>query len=181
MRRNPIKSLFCLTLVYLLSSTSISFAASDGDLDTQSLGGADVSLQIQSYFQISGMVDRNLGTWTGVGNLTSDDDVCVYTNLPSGAYRVIVTGSGSGGALTLIKGGDTLGYEAWWNDQPGSSGLVQVSAGTPLTGQTGANTTSHNCGGGNSASLRIFIPSGNLASVPAGIYTGTVSVQIEAN
>ena len=65
------------------------------------------------------------------------------------------------------------------NDQSGSSGRVEVSAGVTLTGQSGASTDSTNCNGGNNASMRARVDSSVMSAATAGVYTGTAIILVE--
>ena len=63
-------------------------AATQGTLGATSTGTSLVSLTIAAQYQITGLTDLALGAWSGSGNMTANNDVCVYTNDSTGNYQI---------------------------------------------------------------------------------------------
>ena len=79
------------------------FAATDGTLGATSQGTLEITLTIDPLVQISALDDIPLGNYTGAGNMTGGDDLCVYSN--NGGYHITATGNGNGQAFELIGAG----------------------------------------------------------------------------
>lgn len=127
--------------------------------------------------RLSNIADLPLGRWSGVGDLTRDDDLCVYMS-PPGRYRVTATGSGTAGAFWLSNGNSVLPYAARWNDAKGPGGSL-LTAGVPLTNQSGANSQRDDCSlGGLTANISITITTSALFAATAGRYSGTLTLLI---
>ena len=171
-------ALVAVLLLTLLTAVDV-WGASDGALGATSTGSANITLTIPTQVRISGLADLALGTWSGSGSKTANDDVCVYTNNPGAGYRVTATGNGTGGAFTVASGAETVAYEVRWNDQTGTAGNVQLTSGVQLASQTGANTSSQTCGGLNSANFQVTFTSSALAAAKSGAYTGLLSIVVE--
>ncbi len=160
-------SLFALTL----SSASV-MAATQGLLGTSSTGTIDINLDIDPLVMVSNLGDINLGTYSGAGNLTGTDTFCVYRN-GAGNYNITMNGSGAADAYLLNDGGtNNLAYTVSFTN--GSANAMTTL--TPLAAQTGANTTSTNCGGTDNVSVGVTVANAALAAAPAGTYTGSLTI-----
>ncbi len=128
-----------------------------------------------------------LGTWGGSGSLTADDDICIGRTgvglFGSGIYRMTASGDGEPGdpaAFTLTNGFNRIYYNAFFNDQTGTTGQQQLTAGVQLTNQSGSgfsfvfNYIFAFCPFPN-ANIAIEVPPGELAK-GAGNYTGTLTL-----
>ena len=171
-------------LILFFSLTFEAHGASDGTEGATSTGSFDVSVEIPPRVRISGVADIAFGTWSGTGNLSQSDDVCIYSSEASGLYAVTVTGSGPSGSFELSDGGSgTIPFSVAWNDQTGTTGNSAVSATTPLTSQSGACDKSTSCSSGcgsNNANFEVTIDQSDLASATTGSYSATISILIEA-
>ena len=166
----------CIRLLLVILFPAVpAAAATDGALGATSTGTAGITVSVPGLVRIAGLADLSLGTWSGSGDVNGNDDVCVYTNIASGTYRITVTGNGAGNSFRAASGGNTLPYHVYWNDQTGTTGQVEVTAGTTLTNQ---NTTSSACASAT-GNFQVKILSTDLAVVPSGGYTGTVSFLVE--
>lgn len=176
-------SLFCRASIFFFvvaSHYAAAHAATDGTLGPTSTGSLSITITIPPRVRISNVADLALGTFTGTGDKTAADDVCIYTNDPAGTYRVTATGDGTGGAFTVNDGASNeLAYSLRWNDQTGTTGNVLLTSGTALTGQSGANTTASDCGGSNTANIEATITESELSLGEAGSYSGNVTILVE--
>jgi len=174
--RNKLATAGVVTLLAVAGHQAL--AATDGTLGATSTGTSDVSLTINQSYQISGVSDLALGAWSGTGDLSGNDDVCVYTNDASAGYQVNITNST--GSFTVANAGATASvpFAVKWNSTTGTSGNQAVTYNSPLAG-TGANTSSTNCGGGNDANFEVSVLAADLSAAPADSYSSTLSITIE--
>jgi hypothetical protein len=140
------------------------------------LGGLLFPPVVRADVQVSGFIDFSFGSWGGSGGISDDDDLCVHNSVTSNYY---LTATGDGPGFSLVKGGDTIDYTVRWNDQTGTTGNIALSSGVQSALQSGANTSSTNCGGGNNANLQVSITEGELSAAVPGAYTGTLTILIE--
>jgi len=130
--------------------------------------------------RVSNFSNLSFGIYSGSGPLSSDIDLCVYSD--TGSYDVTVTGSGSGSSFTINSGSNAISYSVYWNDTSGTSGSVQITTpGSPLGNQGGAHETEPDCNGGTNANLEVRFSESNLQAAKAGSYSGTVYVTVEPN
>lgn len=166
------------TSIFALGVASASvMAATQGALGPTSTGDLIISLDIDPLVRVSNLGDIALGNFNGgAGDLTGADSFCVYRN-GAGNYNINMTGSGTANAFTLTdSGANTLPYSVDFVN--GSA--TAMTTGASLTGQTGANTTSDTCGGGanDNVSVNVTVANADLASAPAGTYSGTLTIVV---
>ena len=168
-----------LAAAFVALSATAAYAATQGTLGATSTGTADISVTIAEQFRISSIQDYAFGTYSGTGNLTANDDVCVYNN-GTGDYRITASGSGAASAFTVASGANTIAYQVFYNDVTGTTGAVQLTAATQSGVQTGANTTINDCSaGGLSGNVEVRMLQAALQAAPAGAYTGTLTLLVE--
>lgn len=151
------------------------FAASQGILGATSQGTLDITLTIDPLVQISALDDIALGTYTGGGNMTGADDLCVYSN--TGGYDITATGNGADQAFELIGASANIPYTVEWATTAGAGTGSALTTGMPLAGQGGTFTTP-NCNGGDNAQVIVTVNSTNLAAAPADSYTGVLTLLV---
>ncbi len=160
-----------------LISTRVMAIAHDGSTgSTVSSGDLTASVTISHLMKITSVGDLT-AEYQGNGDLTLQDDVCVYTNDSLGRYKAKLTGDGPG--FTIKKGSDHVDYAAFWNDEAGAKGS-SVTSGEPLSGQTGASF-SQSCtdkSGNVNGNFTLAFSKKNLLAVPAGTYTGHLTIEI---
>ncbi len=129
--------------------------------------------------QIDNIDDLALGTWSGVGDLSAADNVCIHSRHSGQTYGITLTGDGAGGAFTLSSGAPTLlPYRVYWNDEITEVGKVEVFAGVKLGSQTGASRF-RRCRfvpTGTNANFSVEISSTDLEGVQAGTYSGVLTL-----
>lgn len=166
--------LIILILVINLTITVKLFAATDGQVGATSTGSANISLTLPKLIRIRNMADVLFPSYSGAGDLTFNKDITVSVNYPTGGYRITTTGSGASSAFTVAAGATTIPYAMLYNDQAGIAGTVAVTAGTPLTGQSGAlrplGTNNLN------ANYQVKFLETNLQSADAASYSGTLTI-----
>lgn len=155
------------------------YAATDGIVGSQTSGVATVSVTVPELIRISGLVDFNLGTYSGTGNINRNDNISIAGNDKSSAptYRVTGFGTGAASAFSIASGTNTINYRVFFNDKVGTGGAAEMTAGVPLIGRTGIHkslgTTSDN---GN---YRIHIAESVLRNASAGLYSGVLTFIVE--
>lgn len=164
-----------VALIFPLSA----FSATNGSLGTTSTGSSDISVTVPDLVRITGISDRAFGTWNGSSTMDSNDDVCIYTNKAAATYYITATGSGTGGAFELDDGSsNVLPYHVYYNDVTGTTGEVEQTTAIKSAQQSGADTSSQTCGGGNNANYHVRIVNTDLLVVPSGTYTGTLTIVV---
>jgi len=132
-------------------------------------------------YQVSNLNDINLGSWSGSGNMTGNDPICVYKS-SGGSAAFGVTGTDNStitpGSFMFENAARTvqIPYALRWSNTA-TAGTGAMSDGVRRAG-TGANRTSTTCGGTPNKNFSILVTSTNLPSVPAGTYTTTVSLMV---
>jgi len=166
----------------LFSVTTGTFAATNGTLGATSTGTSTVSLSIGQRYQITGVADLAFGSYSGTGDMLANDDVCIYTNGVTSAYKVRVLDNSSMSAtgFSVQNTGATaqIPYTVKWNNVAGVTGNAAVAYNVP-TAKTGANTTSVTCNGTNNANVQVVMMQADLQAAPAGSYSTTLSITIE--
>lgn len=125
--------------------------------------------------RISGFTNISLGPWNGSGDLTAENNLCIY-NSATADYRVRARGSGAGNAFHLSGVGGDVDYGVRFKQSTGS--YVTLTADV-FQDFTDANTSSDNCGGLTNASLEVSVSSDDLSAAAAGSYSGTLTVLLE--
>lgn len=134
-----------------------------------------LTINIPTVARISQLNDIPLGVWSGVGNLTGSDRLCIYRN-SAGLYTIKATGSGAAGAFTLANGAATLPYTVTWND---GTGAVAMTTNVALANRANAWTAGDGCNGGasNNATVAVTVTAASLAAATAtGSYSGVLTL-----
>ena len=176
--------LLLTVLCGLCSQTA--WAAIQGSAGTTSSGSIDITLVNGLNVRLMGLADMPLGTWSGVGDLTANDDLCVARTgvalFGSGNYRILASGNGEPGdpaAFTLYNGARSIHYDAYFNDQTGVANRQQLTPGVALVSQSGSGFSFvfnflFGCVIENS-NISIVVPAAEL-SAASGVYAGTLTL-----
>lgn len=188
-----------LTIGLLIAlSCKVLWAATPGNLATTSNGTVDITVISNELALIFGLNDVDFGTWSGTGDLSADEDICVAVSstLPTFLgqprfYRLIATGDGSPGnpnSFTLSNGATDINYRVFLTDAdsqiemlPGNINSGNHFIGTPAYN---ANIAAFFGGAPNpcitpNATISILIEESELAS-GAGRHTGTLTLELSA-
>lgn len=164
------------TIMALAGGTA--WAATQGSVGTTSTGTVDLQVTIGTLARISDLDDLDLGQFTGSGDLSDNDDVCVWSSGSSG-YNITGTGSGTGGAFTLGAGAELVTYTVEWASTSGQTTGSSLTSGSALTGQTTAATsTDCNAGASPSASLIVKVAESEMLGKSAAAFTGTLTLVV---
>lgn len=181
-------------LVFALLATSATSAwATDGTIGGTSTATSGMSVTVPDLIELTGVLDPivNIASYSGSGGVDVTDDVCVYNNDGSdnsGSQQYRVTASGAhavgGGAGTdffLSNGTQTIAYTVAWNDQSGTNtGEAALTSNTQLATLQNGATGTYPCSGTN-ARFHVVITNNNILSVPAGTYTDTLTLVLNAD
>jgi len=160
---NMKKNILAISLAAVFTFGGSAMAdTTDGTIGTTSEGTADVSLTIPAFAQVTGMTDLAFGSWSGTGDQTATDTVCVYDN-SDGAYDVTFTGSAGFVMASTATVADTVAYSVVYND--GTSDLTMVSG--TAQGAVGANTTATDCSSTDTGTITLTIAEATLAASTA--------------
>jgi hypothetical protein len=155
-------------------------AATQGTLGATSSGSITITASVANRAQITGLSDVTFSAvdpGTAATNAQSD---CVWTNTATKGYSITATGSGSGGAFTLINGALSVPYSVQWAASTGQSTGTALTAGTALPGMT-STAVNPTCSTSptTTSSLIVGITAANLQSMTAGTsYTGTLTLLV---
>jgi hypothetical protein len=141
-----------------------------------------VSAEAQSV-RINKLADFAFGSIT---NFSIDQrrrrSICVFTTPLGTRYRVTATGSGAGGAFTLVSGGSTMPYEVEWAAASGQTTGTALTSGVALTNlSTNATVSGCTSGPATSASLIAILRSATVSAARSGSYRGTLTLLIAPN
>lgn len=178
-------------LVFAMTSmlAPLGHGATQGALGPTTSGTVDITYVQGLNVRISGLADMPLGTWGGSGPLTAQDDLCIGRTgvglfSSAGTYRILASGDGAPGnpaAFTLGNGATRINYRAFFNDQPGTGGRQELTAGLALTGQSSFGlwyffNMVFGCAVQN-ANISIEVPETELSGAN-GAYVGTLTLTL---
>jgi len=150
------------------------WAANQGTLGATSTGDLTISMTTENQISITNLQDIALAD-NGSGDFTGASPACVYRN-GTGSYTITASGSGPANAFTLTDGSsNTLPYTVTYDD---GTGAQTMAAATALTGRINADTSSKTCANGDNGNIAVSVASTDVAAVPAGTYTGTLTLTV---
>ena len=135
---------------------------------------------IPERIRITKIDDLSPPEFTGSGDREDNDDLCIYTNMRTGSYKVTARGDGPGGEFSLRdKLGHRLNYQLRWNDKNGTTNNTPLENGIPLHSQQGASIETENCGGGTNANVQVIFSEEVMLASDSGVYEGEVTLLVE--
>lgn len=184
--------LSCLLFFLVVTST---FSATQGLRATSSTGTIDIALNNNVFALIFGLDDIDLGTWSGSGDMSANEDICVAFNGTgprffgqTDNYLIRATGDGTPGnpgAFTLSNGVEAIDYRVILTDL---NNQIELTAGNITTGQIllnpGYNANIAALAGGfasacinPNATITVLIEEAELAA-GSGTHTGTLTLEL---
>lgn len=141
-------------------------------------GRINFTVNIPELIQITKLQNFTFGAWSGIGNIQSIRDFCVFRN-GSGGFSINSSGSNnSGGRFRVSSGSSGIPYQiefsdggAWYAATPGTTLNESV------TGFAGGSV--RDCGGGTNHRMRVTMLEADLASSPSGNYSDTVTISVQ--
>ena len=124
---------------------------------------------------ITKLNDVDLGQWQGQRRRRRTEKHCVASSADDNHFLINITGDGPGGSFLMANGAAFLPYHVEYRDQ-GGGGFEQVQAGVPLLYQVGASNPFH-CKN-QKQRLRITVLGADMIQVPAGLYSGTLTLMV---
>ena len=176
-----IKSKILATGLAAMAAYQVS-AATDGDLAATSTGSIDINFTLGIAGVIVDLRDFAFGTWSGSGELRDNDDLCIGTTGTS-QYIIRADGDGAGNSFTLSNGSANLPYRVFWNDDIGTAGNFELTAGVQVENLTNPPNAFQSIGGGayictgdRDANVEIVIDEAALQAAEAGSYSGVLTL-----
>jgi len=129
--------------------------------------------------RITSVADLNLGNWPSA-SMSGNNAACVYNSADT-SYHVTATDNStikpSGFYLQNAGATAKILYSLYWGNSS-SPGAIPMGDGVRISA-TGAATASQSCNGGTNANYKVTINNSDLAAVPAGTYTATITLSVE--
>lgn len=123
--------------------------------------------------RISAIDDVSFGAYSGNGDLSAEDSICIF-NSASSSYRI--TFSTSTGGFNLASGANTLPFTLRYKAGGGSYQGMSYNSATQFGS---ADSSSQLCGGSTNASYEVSMTQAQLLSVRPGAYSATMTIVIE--
>jgi len=180
--KTKIGKIICGVVLGSLFVAGDAFAATQGDLDTDSEGSSDISVTVTEVVQITDIDDITVNPYdhAGAAGISQGDAVCVYTNDPNTSYRVEATGDGGAGSdeFQIESGANAIVYQVYWGDTdtPGDA-ATELTSGVRNAAVFENATGTYPCAA-NNGSFRVAMTHNNIMSVPAGTYSGTLTINL---
>lgn len=134
-----------------------------------------VRIQASPMVQISRLDAIGLGTHSGIGNIYSEENFCIYSTSTSGSYNLSVSSANQdGGGNFFLDGVGGIGqipYDLHFIDSGTGPGTQKVGNGT-LSGF--GNSSSQDCNGVDNASVSVSIQETDLQRARSGSYRDTL-------
>ena len=133
----------------------------------------------EANVKITGFRDMDsFGSFDGLHDLEDEDGLCVCRDAPDTTYQITAEGVGTGGPFQLSDGSHTLEYEVWFKQSSGSYVKLSPNVAHSFDGASASQTCDDKAGNIN-AYFKLVFRANVLAAVPAGTYTGHVSLLLE--
>ena len=172
--------------LWLFSVSSNLYAATQGSIGTTSVGTVGIQVVNNDLAWIKGLNDINLGTWSGSGDMSGSDDICVLTNallFQLNNYYIRASGNGDAfnpSAFTLSNGAQDIYYRVMFDDVNGQIELLpgQLASGLQFFADGGflANVFSAGCPAPN-ATVTVLVEAAELAT-GSGTHSGTLVLEL---
>jgi len=139
----------------------------------QSLSPSDSLADVR----ISNMNNIGLGSWSGSGDVSDEDGVCIF-NDGGPNYLITASGTGSGGSFRLTDSGNEVEFNVRFK---GSSGGFTSLSPNSSHSFSAADQSDSNCSGGTNATIEISVSESDLLAAHKGSYSGTLNLQVDPN
>ena len=183
--------------IFILISVYV-HAATPGNLANSTTGTLDITVVNNEFALIFGLDDIDLGTWSGAGDMTGNEQICVAvtSTIPTflgqpRSYRLRATGDGSAANpndFTLSNGVDDISYRVFLTDANGQIEMLpgNINSARQFIGNAGynANIAAFFGGAANpcinpNATISILVEEAELAS-GSGSHSGTLTLELSA-
>lgn len=134
------------------------------------------SARAVEQYKISNLNNINLpSTWNGIGDLSDNDDVCIYTtDQVSDGYALKAYTSRSAFEMTVSS--QVLNFDVYYKGSGGTSGNYAKLGYNSFRNFTGADQSSQTCSSGSAlnGNLKIVVTEANLGAAKTGNYSATL-------
>jgi hypothetical protein len=181
-------SMLMISVLSLYRKSSNAYAASDGALDSTSVGTSDVQLIVQELVQVENLIDIDLDNGDGFniyipggGDVSGTDIFCVYYNNATGVDLTLGSTNGAGTGYQLEDGfTNSIVYNVEV-DEGNDGGFTPHGDGSTINYPNMADQQL-NCAGGVFNAIRVSVnDTGSPLGVPNGTYTDTINFLIAPN
>mgnify|MGYP006434196375 FL=1 len=165
--------LLMLVVVLAISLFSIpAFADNDDDDDDDDDDGPSGP----AFVIITDLDDLDFGTWTGAAELSDESKHCVAASDED--FSIVATGSGVGGTFSVANGAAEIPYQVFYKEKENAD-RVQLTAGTASYNFKGKKIKKKSpyCKNGKQV-VEVRMQGADMAKVPAGAYSGTLSLMV---
>lgn len=201
-RENTYQYIYKLALLWVCISAlfidSSAWAATAGNRATTSTGTLNITVINNEFALIFGLNDIDLGTWSGSGDMSANEQICVAvtSTIPTflgqpRSYRLRATGDGSvanPNDFTLSNGVDSIQYRVFLTDANGQIEMLpgNINSARQFIGNAGynANIAAFFGGAANpcinpNATISILVEEAELAS-GSGSHSGVLTLELSA-
>ncbi len=120
--------------------------------------------------KVSHLDDLNFSAYSGSGNVSLEDPVCVYNSAGSSYSVTFFEPSNS---FLMSAGANTLPFHVRFKESNGSYVTFSPNQTTVFSG---ADTSSQSCGGSDNAVYEISLQQSQLLAARPGSYSGSVTL-----
>ena len=179
------KLIFMAAIVISFTASKAWSACADTGAVTSITSGCTsvIDLQVNELVIVQGLVDINLGTYTG-SDLSDGDDFCIGTNDTAGVtVNFESQNEGATNNFQLAGGGDFIEYDVTFTDGGSTvTPVVSDSAGAITTDDiniAAANTRALDCTtGGGDARIDVSVTAANINAASPGTYQDIITVTV---
>jgi hypothetical protein len=163
--------LLMLVFVLAISLFAMPAFADDDDDDDDDDGPSGPAFVI-----ITDLDDMDLGTWTGASELSDESKHCVAATDKD--FSIVATGSGVGGAFSVTNGAAEIPFQVYYKEKKNAD-RIQLTAGSASYNFKGnkIKKKSPYCKNGKQI-VEVRMQGADMAKVPAGAYSGTLSLVV---
>ncbi|MDH5434831.1 MAG: hypothetical protein OEY19_12880 [Gammaproteobacteria bacterium] len=137
---------------------------------------ACISTYSHADVKVSNLNDYYFGLYSGIGNFSLDDQICVNT-IPVSNYQITFWGDGAGGLFQVNNGVNSLSYEVIFNDSFKLVGGRKVAPNVPLTNMK-RSSIDEDCPTGLNGNIQVRFLQADLQAANPGRYQGYLTVTV---
>lgn len=148
-------------------------------LDASGSFAVSVTIGGIAQVQISNLDSIDFGSYSGLGDLSTDESFCIYSAAQSGAYRLSVSSTGqdsNGHYVEEVSGLGRIPLTVLYAGKGAGSGTIEV---TNNYVHGNGDSVSKNCSGIDNATLTLRLAESDLQGATTGKYSGRLTILVE--